>query len=574
MTNLKTINRASMAMLIAGVTYLLLEYVVAKAWVNPTYDWANNYVPDLGNSANGLYLNRTVFSPLYFLMNIGFIIESVLFGGATVMLSKLFEGKTRKAMFTFGLVHAAGLIVFAIFHQEPIIAENYTRLIINIVSGGLGILAGNIIVIIAGSQWKRLSLPSWYGWISIILNIGSIIFVFAFFGNDDVPGGIRERLSIYSFVFWQISTGIFLLSINYKKKKEYLEGNDFNSRNDLKSLFTATEIVLPNIVEPDGLLIQERNLANPNTDEVILKMEATGISFAEKSMRRDQYPGMPKFPFVPGYDLVGTVVAVGDKAASALIGKRFAVLTLTGGWATYTTVKTENLLPVPEEINAIEAEALIVNGITAWQMLHRDAKVKKGDTILVHGANGGVGTILTQLAQIAGVRVIGASSPKHHEALQKKGIIPVDYNDINLAQTVRTISPDGVDAVFDNIGGKSIDVSFKLLKKGGTMVSYAMISKSSSNTIRMAQFIFMICKVLLLNILPNGKNTAFYYIWSGKGTEEFRTKMKADFANLMYLVKQKKLNPQIASTFQLTDITKAMEFAESRNVFGKVILVA
>ncbi len=341
-----------------------------------------------------------------------------------------------------------------------------------------------------------------------------------------------------------------------------------------KSLFTATEVILPSIVEPDGLLIQERNLENPKTDEVILKMEATGISFAEKSMRRDQYPGMPKFPFVPGYDVVGSVVAVGNNADTVLIGKRFAVLTLTGGWATYTTVKTEDLLPIPEGVNSVDAEALIVNGITAWQMLHRDAKIKKGDTVLVHGANGGVGTILTQLAHIAGVHVIGAASPKHHETLKKEGITPVDYNDTNLAQTIRTIAPNGVDAVFDNIGGKSIDVSFGLLNKGGTLVSYAMMSKTNSNAIRMAKFMYMICKVLLLNILPNGKNAAFYYIWTGKGTEKFRTNLKEDFTTLMQLVAQNKLKPKIASTFPLTEITKAMEFAESRNVFGKVILVA
>ena len=573
MRNYKTINVIATAMLLAGLVYLIVEFIVANAWINPTYNWATNYVPDLGNSANGLYLKRSVFSPLYALMNTGFIVEAILFGGASILLSQIFEGKTRKAIFIFGLIHATGLTVFAVFHQEPIIADNFTRLIINIVSGGLGILAGNIIVIITGTQWKRLSLPAWYGWLSIIINVGSIIFVFAFFGNDDVPGGIRERISIYSFVFWQIVTGIFLLFINKQNKKRYSEEQDFKSKNKPKSLFTATEIILPSIVEPNGLLVLERNLDNPNTDEVILKMEATGISFAEKAMRRGQYPGMPKFPFVPGYDLVGSVVAVGNNADDELIGKRFAVLTLTGGWATYTTVKTENLLPIPEGVNAVDAEALIVNGITAWQMLHREAKIKKGDTVLVHGANGGVGTILTQLAQIAGVRVIGASSIKHHETLKKAGIIPVDYNDKNLAQTIRAIAPNGVDVVFDNIGGKSIDVSFGLLKKSGTMVSYAMISKSESGTIRMAQFIYMICKVLLLNILPNGKNTAFYYIWTGKGTEKFRAKLKADFTTLMYLVKQNKLKPKIASTFPLTEITKAMEFAESRNVFGKVILV-
>lgn len=127
----------------------------------------------------------------------------------------------------------------------------------------------------------------------------------------------------------------------------------------------------------------------------------------------------------------------------------------------------------------MNAEKLIVNGVTAWQMLHRDAKIKKGNTILVYGTNAGVGTILTQLAQIVGLKVIGAASPRYHEILRNDGVIPVDYADKNLAQTIRTLSPEDLDAVFNNIGGKSSDVSFALLKKGGTMVSYALMSKTN-----------------------------------------------------------------------------------------------
>ena len=108
---------------------------------------------------------------------------------------------------------------------------------------------------------------------------------------------------------------------------------------------------------------------------------------------------------------------------------------------------------------------------------------------------------------------------------------------------------------------------------GGTMVSYALMSKTNSNTIRMKQFMYLVCRVLLLNILVNGKNTACYDIWSGKGTDKFRAKMKEDFASLMNLLLQNKLKPKIATTFSLTDISKAMEFAESRTAYGKVVLV-
>jgi NADPH2:quinone reductase len=506
-------------------------------------------------------------------MNAAFIFESIFFGSAAILLSRIFKGKTRKTMFVVGVIHVIGLFLLAIFHQQPIVDSNYQRLVINIVSGGLGILAGNLIVIIASTQWKRLFIPSWFGWLSIILNSMSIICLFFLFGNDSVPGGIRERISIYSFVYWQIIAGLILLLTNQKNKKADLQAPTNKIKDTYPSPFTATEVILPGVVEPTGLLIKDRILNDPPAGQVIVKVEVSGISFAEKSMRLNKYPGQPKFPFVPGYDLVGRVVAVGSDIDPSLIGKRFAVLTLKGGWATYGTVPVEDLLPIPEGIDPVKAETLIVNGITAWQMLHRHAKIKKGQTILVHGANGGVGTILTQLAQIAGVGVIGTSSSKHHENLRRDGVIPVDYNDKNLAQSVRNISPGGVDAVFDNIGGKSIDVSFSLLKKGGTLVGYAMMSESKNKNIMMLQFVILLIKVICLNILPNGRNANFYYIWSGKGTEKFRGKMQEDFKRLMDLLSELIIKPQIAATFPLTQIARAMEFAESRTAYGKVVLI-
>jgi len=214
MTSLKTKTVAAIAILLAGVVYLITEFTVAKAWINPAYDWANNFVPDLGNSAHGLYLKRNVNSPLYTLMDAAFVFEAVLFGGAAILFSRLFEGKTRKTMVVFGVIHIICLSLFGIFHQAPVVSGNYARLLTNVVNGGVGILAGNAIVIVAGSQWKRLSLPSWYGWLSIIINAVSIILVFVLFGNDKVPGGIRERISIYSFVYWQVITGLILLLKN------------------------------------------------------------------------------------------------------------------------------------------------------------------------------------------------------------------------------------------------------------------------------------------------------------------------------------------------------------------------
>jgi 2-desacetyl-2-hydroxyethyl bacteriochlorophyllide A dehydrogenase len=337
--------------------------------------------------------------------------------------------------------------------------------------------------------------------------------------------------------------------------------------------FTATEVILPGIAKPDGLLLQDRKLNNPEKGEVIVKVEASGVSFAEKSMMRDKYPGMPKFPFVPGYDLVGIVVAVGPEGNSSLIGKRVAALTKTGGWATYALLPEEDLLFITTEVDPAEAETLVVNGITAWQMLHRKAKIKKGQTILVLGANGGVGSILIQLALHAGVNIIGVASPRHHEALKAQGVIAIDYNDVHFSESVRKMAPNGVDAVFDNIGGESISRSFGLLKKDGMLVSYAIAFALNLNKSVILLFLGLIAKLIWLNVMPNGRKALFYNIWSGKGSDKFKKEMKEDFSQIIDLLHKGIIKPQIAAKFPLEKITEAMELLESRTTYGKIVLI-
>jgi NADPH:quinone reductase-like Zn-dependent oxidoreductase len=336
--------------------------------------------------------------------------------------------------------------------------------------------------------------------------------------------------------------------------------------------FRATEVIMPGIVEPNGLLIQERTIGNPKAGQVVIKVEASGISFAEQAMRRNRYPGQPKYPFVPGYDLVGTVIAVAEGVDASMIGKRFAALTKAGGWASMVVLDADMLLPVPEGISAVDAEAVVVNGITAWQMLHRKAKVQKGQTILVHGANGGVGTLLVQLAQLAGVKVIGSASPRHHATLMAQGVSPVDYNDPDLEKTIRRLAPGGLDAVFDNVGYASVSTSFRLLKKGGTLVSYAIASSLRKSDSVVFQFLLLISKLLWWTILPTGKHAGFYNIWSGKGSAAFKKNMRADFASICKLMLQGLLVAKIAEVFPLNKVAEAMKFAESHTAYGKVIL--
>ena len=339
---------------------------------------------------------------------------------------------------------------------------------------------------------------------------------------------------------------------------------------------TATEIVLPGIVEPNGLHVQVRDLPEPDTGQAVLRMDATGVSFAEQQMRLGKYFDQPPFPFVPGYDVVGTVVAVGPGVDPSLQLHRFAAVTKVGGWASHLIVEAADLVPVPDGVEPAAAETVVVNGVTAWQMMYRTAKVKRGDTIVVLGANGGVGSTLVQLARHAGIRVIGTASARHHDAVRELGAIPVDYRDPQLYQRIRELAPDGVDAVFDHVGGAGLQESWRLLRRGGALVNYGSAATKDDPGNAMLPVLKLFGRLLLWNFLPNGKRAGFYNFWAGKRFRPaaFRARLAEDLSAVLRLVEAGVLTPQIAARIPLSEAAAALALAESRTVLGKVVIVA
>jgi NADPH:quinone reductase-like Zn-dependent oxidoreductase len=338
---------------------------------------------------------------------------------------------------------------------------------------------------------------------------------------------------------------------------------------------TTTRVVLPGLVEPSGLQLTTEPAPTPATGQLLVQVEATGIAFAEQAMRRGRYFGQPAFPFTPGYDLVGRVLSVGPDGDRELIGRRVATMTKTGGWTTHAVVEARDSIVVPDGISPEDAETVVVNGVTAWQMLHRAAQVEPGQTVLIFGANGGVGGILIQLAQHHGVTVIGAASPRHHDALRAAGVIPVDYADPNLPAIVRRHAPAGVDAVFDNIGGETAKTSFALLARGGTLVTYAILSAVSGNGPLIAPFLKAIGQALLWSALPNSKKATFYDLWAGHKYRpaRFRRHLEEDLGHVFELLRDGTITANIAARFPLTEAAAALELAESRTLNGKVILL-
>ncbi|WP_030838706.1 medium chain dehydrogenase/reductase family protein [Streptomyces hygroscopicus] len=336
-----------------------------------------------------------------------------------------------------------------------------------------------------------------------------------------------------------------------------------------------TEVVLPGQVEPEGLQLRTRPLPEPGQGQALVSVEASGVSFAEQQMRRGKYYDQPPFPFVPGYDLVGRVVSTGPGVDPALRGRRFAALTKIGGWTSHALVDAGDLVEVPEGVGAEEAETVVVNGITAWQMLHRVAKVRPGATVLVHGANGGVGSTLVQLARHAGVEVIGTASPRHHDAVRALGATPLDYRDPDLPGRVRALAPGGVDAVFDHVGGEGIVDSFRLLARGGTLVSYGTAATRDIPGSSRAPVLKLLVRLALWHWLPNGRRAHFFNLWAGRRRRAaFQARIRADLGQVLALLARGEFTAQVAARIPLSDVAEAMRLAESGTVTGKVVLVA
>lgn len=336
------------------------------------------------------------------------------------------------------------------------------------------------------------------------------------------------------------------------------------------------EIELPGIGEPETLRAVRRELREPGPGEAVVRVEATGVSFAEQQMRRGKYYDQPPFPFVPGYDLVGVVEQVGPGVGAVAAGTRVAALTKTGAWAERVVLDAADLTPVPGGVDPVAAETLIVNGLTAYRMLHRTARVRAGQTVVVLGAAGGVGTLLVQLARAAGATVIGVAGTAQQANVAALGATPVDYRVEDVPARVRELAPDGVAAVFDHVGGPGIRDSWRMLARGGTLVSYGTAATKDLPGNPQLPVLKLLARLTLWNALPNGRRAGFFNLWAGKRFRpgRFRAQLHEDLQRLFALLGDGRLAPQVAARFPLSDAAAALRFAEQGGLTGKVVLLA
>jgi NADPH2:quinone reductase len=205
-----------------------------------------------------------------------------------------------------------------------------------------------------------------------------------------------------------------------------------------------TCIIVTHYGGPEALQVREEECPEPQGGEVRVRVLAAGVSLPDLLMREGVHPETPRLPFTPGWDLVGVVDRLGDGIAGLEPGQRVAALPISGAYAEFVCLPQRELVPVPSGLDAAEAVSLVLNYVTAYQMLHRSAKVRPGQRVLIHGAAGGVGSALLQLGRLAGLEMYGTCSSRGAAAVSDLGAIPIGYQQLDGAEGQCTITHHGV----------------------------------------------------------------------------------------------------------------------------------
>ena len=341
-----------------------------------------------------------------------------------------------------------------------------------------------------------------------------------------------------------------------------------------------TRIIVTHYGGPDALQVVEEECPEPKDGEVRVKVLAAGVSLPDVMMREGMHPETPRLPFTPGWDLVGVVDRLGNGVSGIEPGQIVAALPISGAYAEFICLPPRELVPVPPGLDAAEAVSLVLNYVTAYQMLHRSATVKPGQRVLIHGAAGGVGSALLQLGRLAGLEMYGTCSARGARAVADLGGIPIDYQQLDFVTEIHRLTGAGVDAVFDGIGGTHIWRSRKALRPGGRVVAYGLTSSlrggrlASGRAGRRHRFRALAIFGLYIAggwLLPGRKRVVPYSIQWLKRLKP--ALFRQDLMALLDLLQQKKLKPLVAQRFPLVEARRAQELLGEGGVTGKIVLV-
>jgi NADPH2:quinone reductase len=310
-------------------------------------------------------------------------------------------------------------------------------------------------------------------------------------------------------------------------------------------------------------------------NQVLIKVEAFGLNFADVMARLGHYRDSPPLPALLGYDVVGRVESAGYAIKHLKTGDRVTALTRFGGYAEYAVSDGEVTHKIPEQMPPGVAVALATQYCTAYYMAHDLASFQEGDKVLIHAAAGGVGTALVQMALNSGCTIYGTcSSPKKIAYLKKQGVqYPIDYTTSDFAEEIERLEGKCMlDTVFDPIGGISARKGFRLLQAGGKLICYGVSSMNRTSTI------FGKLKVLYdfglyhpVKLLLGSKGIIGVNML--KLADENPLKISRSMRRVIQLNVEQKLQPVVGRTFGIEELGQAHAFLESRQSIGKIVVM-
>ncbi|HYL44846.1 MAG TPA: NADPH:quinone oxidoreductase family protein [Ktedonobacteraceae bacterium] len=311
---------------------------------------------------------------------------------------------------------------------------------------------------------------------------------------------------------------------------------------------------------PEVMHIEEIEIPTPKTGEILIKVAAAGINYADLAQRQGAYLTRTITPTTPGFEFAGTVEALGPGVTSPAVGTRVVAFG-DGGYAEYALAQPSTIIPIPDMLDFIHAAAFPVQGITAYQLLRESAHIQAGESVLVHAAAGGVGTLAIQLAKLLGAgTVIGtASNAQKLELIRRLGAdAAINYTEENWPEQVKQATGGkGPDIILEMVGGSIAEQSLQCLAPFGRMVIYGAASS------QIAQF---------TGVQLMYKNQAIIGYWLTAQLRRPDHIARAAMELMQYLIGGK-LEIVVGQTFPLAAAAEAHKAIAERKTTGKVVLI-
>ncbi|MEE2638780.1 MAG: NAD(P)H-quinone oxidoreductase [Acidobacteriota bacterium] len=322
----------------------------------------------------------------------------------------------------------------------------------------------------------------------------------------------------------------------------------------------TVEITTPG--EPEGLSIGERAVPFPSAGEVLVRVAAAGVNRADTMQRRGNYPPPPGASDVLGLEVSGTVAAVGDAVPQWQVGDAVCALLAGGGYAEYCAVPAPQCLPIPDGIGLVDAAALPEVALTVWTNVFERARLRAGETLLVHGGSSGIGTMAIQLATALGSRVlVTAGSAEKCRVCESLGASrAINYRETDFVEAARqAVGLSGIDVILDMVGQAYLQRNMELLNLDGRLVIIALMSGATTD--------------INLATLMSRRLTVTGSTLRARTVEQKGAVVDAVRERVWPLVATGRVRPVIHQRFPLADVAEAHRLMETSAHIGKLLLV-